>query len=129
MPFFTLSYANGMGYLDHFHAEGGRVNPAGMLYESLEFRQPTTVPLTSETHSGEDVVVFAEGPWAHIFTGVYEQNFIAHGLLYGSCLGPREHLVSDQCAAYRDAAISGSASLWLIVVCSTLRMILEYLPS
>jgi alkaline phosphatase len=123
MPFFTLNYANGMGFFDHFQPTGGRVDPNGMHYERLDFRQPATVPLEDETHSGEDVAVFAEGPWAHLFTGVYEQNYIAHGLLYATCLGPVEYLVSDQCATYRDAAIPCSSSLWLIVVCSTIMVI------
>ena len=34
--------------------------------------------MASETHSGEDVAVFAQGPWAHLFNGVIEQNVIFH---------------------------------------------------
>lgn len=32
--------------------------------------------MNSETHGGDDVMVFARGPWAHLFTGNYEQNAI-----------------------------------------------------
>lgn len=39
-------------------------------------RYPSLVPLEAETHGGEDVMVFARGPWAHLFTGNYEQNII-----------------------------------------------------
>ncbi|GBP04313.1 Alkaline phosphatase, tissue-nonspecific isozyme [Eumeta japonica] len=64
LPYATLSYANG------------------------------PVPLESETHGGDDVAVFASGPFAHLFTGVYEQNFIPHAMGYASCLGKNEQPVA-----------------------------------
>lgn len=45
------------------------------------------VPLTFETHGGDDVAIFAHGPWAHLFTGVVEQNVIPHIMAYASCVG------------------------------------------
>ena len=39
------------------------------------------IPLTSETHSGEDVAVFSTGPWSHLFRGVIEQNVIFHVMM------------------------------------------------
>lgn len=72
MWMFTLSYANGPGYVDHTNPDGGRVNPRGMNYMSPSFRQPTTVNKFEETHAGEDVGVFASGPMAH----VSENNFV-----------------------------------------------------
>lgn len=48
--------------------------------------------LPSETHGGEDVPIFASGPMSHIFTGVHEQTFIAHGMAYAACIGTnKEH--------------------------------------
>lgn len=64
--FFTLSYANGPGYSDHTNPEGGRQNPRGKAYLDPLFRQPTTVPEEEETHAGEDVGVFASGPFSHV---------------------------------------------------------------
>lgn len=32
--------------------------------------------MDGETHGGDDVMVFARGPWAHLFTGNFEQNEI-----------------------------------------------------
>lgn len=69
MPFFTLNYANGMGYFDHVDPTGGRINPTGMNFRDKWFKQPATVPLDYETHGGDDVAVFAVGPHAHLFTG------------------------------------------------------------
>ncbi|MFV0292508.1 MAG: alkaline phosphatase [Paracoccus sp. (in: a-proteobacteria)] len=36
------------------------------------------MPLPSETHSGADVAVMANGPWSHLLRGVIEQNMIFH---------------------------------------------------
>ena len=43
-----------------------------------DYLQQALIPLPSETHSGEDVAVFATGPWSHLFRGVIEQNVIYH---------------------------------------------------
>lgn len=48
---------------------------------------PATVPLSSETHGGDDVGIFAIGPYSHLFTGVLEQNVIPHLMAYASCVG------------------------------------------
>lgn len=42
-----------------------------------------------ETHGGDDVGVFARGPFSHLFTGVFEQSFIPHAMKYAACLGPK----------------------------------------
>jgi alkaline phosphatase len=66
MWFFTLNYANGPGYGDHTNPSGGRKNPRGTSYMNPRFRQPTTLPKEEETHSGEDVGVYASGPFSHV---------------------------------------------------------------
>lgn len=43
--------------------------------------------MTYETHGGEDVAIFARGPYSHLFTGVLEQNTIPHFMAYASCIG------------------------------------------
>lgn len=40
-----------------------------------------------ETHGGDDVGVFARGPWSHLFSGVYEQNTIPHLIGFAACIG------------------------------------------
>jgi alkaline phosphatase len=97
MNFFTLGYANGPGHFDHSLPTGGRRNPQGMNFMDQSFRQPATIPKSEETHGGEDVGVYAVGPHAHIFSGLYEQSYIAHGLMYASCLGPNNFLRPRQC--------------------------------
>lgn len=44
----------------------------------IDYTQQALIPMSSETHSGEDVAVYAKGPWAHLFDGTIEQNVIFH---------------------------------------------------
>ncbi|XP_070506277.1 membrane-bound alkaline phosphatase-like [Chironomus tepperi] len=88
IPYFTLSYANGPGFLTHYNVTSGhRVNAQSLDTTPINFRFPAAVPLKSESHSGEDVVLFAVGPNAHVFKGALEQNLIAHIMAYASCVG------------------------------------------
>jgi alkaline phosphatase len=46
--------------------------------EDQHFHQQALVPLESETHGGEDVVIYADGPGAGLVHGVMEQNALFH---------------------------------------------------
>ncbi|XP_050350529.1 membrane-bound alkaline phosphatase-like [Nymphalis io] len=85
LPYSTLSYANGPGYKPH--ADFQRHNLMLDDMNNLNYTYPSLVPLPRETHGGEDVAVFAKGPWSHLFSGNYEQNFIPHAIAYASCIG------------------------------------------
>ena len=90
-PYTTLSYANGAGH-DNPEDDGqhtplsyrsspqkvGRHSTANDNPQAPNYRQEANVPFQSETHAGDDVAVYAQGPWAHLLTGVMEQNFIYH---------------------------------------------------
>lgn len=73
-PYTTLGYANGPGAVTVLP----RPDPAAGDTTALDFRQQSLVPLGSETHGGEDVVVRASGPMAHLFGGTIEQHTIFH---------------------------------------------------
>ena len=45
---------------------------------AANYLQEATVPMGSETHAGEDVAIYADGPRAYLFRGVLEQNVIYH---------------------------------------------------
>lgn len=66
MWFYSLSYASGPGYADHVKLTGGRQNPQGKKYMDPQFRQPATIPEDEQTHGGEDVPVYANGPFSHV---------------------------------------------------------------
>lgn len=57
------------------------------ILDGNSYRFPKTVPLSSETHGADDVGIFAYGPWAHLLTGVVEQNVIPYVMAYASCVG------------------------------------------
>nr|UYX71625.1 membrane-bound alkaline phosphatase [Culex quinquefasciatus] len=88
LPYMTISYANGLGFYDHIDpVEKKRTDINKMDMTADDFRFPATLPVESETHGGEDVGVYASGPWSHLFTGTYEQNTIPHIMAYAACIG------------------------------------------
>ena len=70
LPYTTLSYANGPG------AATSRERLTEEAATDPDFIQPALAPVSSETHTGEDVAILATGPYAHLFHGVQEQSFI-----------------------------------------------------
>lgn len=86
LPFMKLSYANGHGFYSH-RQTSGRVDLSSVDLIKVDLEFPGTLPLNSETHGGDDVAVFAIGPAAHLFRGVFEQNAIPHIMAYAACIG------------------------------------------
>lgn len=70
-PFTTLAYVNG---------KGAREGERKMLTEEQvldpAYLQEASIPLSSETHGGEDVAIFATGVNAHLIRGSMEENWI-----------------------------------------------------
>lgn len=81
-PYTTLGYMNGPGAACMGQADPGepctRRDLSDIDTADPDFRQPALVPMPSETHSGEDVPLFASGPGAAMVSGVMEQNEIFH---------------------------------------------------
>lgn len=69
----TLVYGNGPGAIEK---ERSAVTQDEALKK--DYLQQALVRLSSETHSGEDVAIFARGPMAWLFQGTVEQNYIFH---------------------------------------------------
>ncbi|XP_071805885.1 alkaline phosphatase-like [Asterias amurensis] len=89
LPFTTLSYANGPGgieELNSFKSTGSRRNLTDTNTDNADFHHPALVPINAETHSGEDVTIYANGPMSHLSHGVHEQHYIAHVVRYASGL-------------------------------------------
>ncbi|XP_061582920.1 alkaline phosphatase, tissue-nonspecific isozyme [Cololabis saira] len=88
-PFTSISYGNGPGFKI---VDGARENVSTINYEENDYQAQAAVPLSMETHGGEDVAVFAKGPLAHLLHGVHEQNYIPHVMAYAACIGQnRDH--------------------------------------
>ena len=76
-PYTTISYANGPGGFT-----GERPDLTNVDTTAKDFVQQAMIPMKSETHSGEDVAVYARGPWAHLVRGTFEQSYIYHVMDY-----------------------------------------------
>jgi len=79
-PYTTLGYYNGPNVRE--------VNSPALtdnMVQAPDFRQQTAVNLRSETHAGEDVPLYAQGPGANQVRGVMEQDEI--GRLIVEALG------------------------------------------
>lgn len=75
-PFTTLGYGNGKGW------RGGAERPV-LTEEQVtnpDYKQEAAVPLSDETHGGEDVGIYATGAGAYLFGGVMEQNWIFYAM-------------------------------------------------
>ncbi|NXT62695.1 PPBN protein, partial [Chaetops frenatus] len=112
----SILYGNGPGYSIRDGARPAASLPAA---EDKDYRQQAAVPLETETHSGEDVVVLAQGPMAHLFHGVQEQHYIAHAMAYAACLEP--YATEPGCRAARRASQGTQCSpqplLTLLALC------------
>ncbi|XP_045521928.1 membrane-bound alkaline phosphatase-like [Pieris brassicae] len=94
LPYMTLSYTNGPGY--RASNAVGRVDVTkDKDFGSTQWLYPASVPLSSETHGGDDVAVFARGPHHAMFSGLYEQNVIPHLMAYAACIGPGKHVCDN----------------------------------
>jgi alkaline phosphatase len=87
LPYTTVAYANGRGFADlevggdtHYGVDiaTGRHDLSGVDTEGQGFHQEALVPMSSETHSAEDVAVYASGPWGFLFQRTQEQNYLYH---------------------------------------------------
>nr|XP_047932605.1 intestinal-type alkaline phosphatase-like [Anser cygnoides] len=118
----SILYGNGPGYTVR---DGGRPAASLPAVEDKDYRQQAAVPLDLETHSGEDVVVLAQGPMAHLFHGVQEQHYIAHAMAYAACLEP--YAGEPRCRAPRRASCGTQGSpqplLALLALCVAARMV------
>jgi alkaline phosphatase len=76
MPYTTLGYANGEGYVDG--AARTLLTQESVL--NPDYKQEAAVPLADETHGGEDVGIFATGAGSQLIHGVMEENWIFYAM-------------------------------------------------
>ena len=79
-PYTTLTYANGPGSVvaTGDRNQDGRPVLTAQAVANPDFQQPAAIPLGSETHGGQDVSLYAQGPHAWLFSGTVEQTYIFH---------------------------------------------------
>lgn len=100
LPYTTLAYANGLGFRDFGEntnfdltyteaAAAGRKDLSVVDTVSSGFHQEAMVSLSAETHGGEDVSIYAQGPGASLITGTVEQSVIFHAMEFAADLAGR----------------------------------------
>jgi alkaline phosphatase len=95
LPYTTLSYANGPGWTGGLQRKefvpategyapatytGGALRPDLTAVDTANpnYLQEATVPMSAETHAGEEVSIYASGPYSYLVRGTLEQNVIYH---------------------------------------------------
>ena len=89
LPYTTLGYTNGRGFADlggetdpdvryGLDPMTGRQDLTSVDTTAPGFHQEALVPLSAETHAGEDIALHATGPGASRVRGVIEQNVVFH---------------------------------------------------
>ena len=88
LPYTVAGYLNGAGSVlieqEDGSYVGDRARIEGADVTDVDYVQEALVPLSSETHSGEDVAVYAHGPYAHLLEGTIEQNVIFHVMMHAA---------------------------------------------
>ncbi len=96
-PYTTLNYINGPGAIAvHGATTDASGNPDRARRDlnkvdttKPDYLQQALIPLKSESHAGEDVPIYASGPWAQLFHRTVEQNYIFHVMHYASLERPK----------------------------------------
>ncbi|CAF0881660.1 unnamed protein product [Adineta steineri] len=83
LPINIITYGNG----PNFPSARNASYLSTLDTNSTSYLSPAALPMRAETHGGEDVPVYAHGPWSHLFIGTMEQHTIAHKMAYAACWG------------------------------------------
>ena len=75
-----------------------------------DYLQQALIPMSSETHSGVDVAIYAKGPFAHLFDGTIEQNVIFHVMRHAVTAGEAAGATEASTDAAPDAAAPDAAA-------------------
>ena len=79
-------------------------------------RYPVALNSTQGRHGGEDVLILANGPMAHLFQGIRMQTYIAAVMQYATCTGKYQNACELKESSNRvttDAIIPTSTSLFI----------------
>lgn len=81
-PYTVVSYTNGTGSVLIEQGDGNYFGTRPVVTQKdatdPDYIQQALLPMSSESHSGVDVGLWAAGPWAHLFGGTMDQQVIFH---------------------------------------------------
>uniref|UniRef100_A0A1L8EED8 Alkaline phosphatase n=1 Tax=Haematobia irritans TaxID=7368 RepID=A0A1L8EED8_HAEIR len=135
MVYETIMYANGPGFYDHLANDTSLGNNPISFWKNFSlitqeerqsptYRHMSTVPLKDETHGGEDVIVFANGPGSSLVRGVFEQNYLAYVMSYAGCMGPAKDF-DETCKIRGTSSAATSVPLLILLLAVSLVHLLK----
>nr|XP_018914109.1 PREDICTED: alkaline phosphatase-like [Bemisia tabaci] len=90
-PYSTLSYANGPAKTKYEDPVAHtRYNLTNDDTANPQYEFSAMVPMVWETHGGDDIGVYAVGPWAHLLDRQFEQNYIAIVMAHAASILPSD---------------------------------------
>lgn len=116
LPYPTLSYANGMGFYNTYDTTGARQDMTNTNFSDPYLAHMAMVGLETEVHGGDDVGVYASGPWSHLFTGNYEQNNIPVAMAYAARIGPYATSTQGSCGGASETILATSTITLIVLV-------------
>ncbi|XP_068755038.1 alkaline phosphatase-like [Montipora capricornis] len=122
MPYTVLGYTNGPGGK---RINGTRQNLTGVDTGTKDYLQQAAVWLGSETHGGDDVGIYADGPGAYLFHGVVEQQYIFHVMDHAMCLSDSKKGLCNKHVTRGGPAVKSSCSTnqaALTILCALLML-------
>ncbi len=78
-PYTAVVFGNGPGAF-----EGERPTVTQDEATDPDYIQQALLPMSSESHTMEDVAVYASGPYSYLINGSIEQNFVYHVMKYAT---------------------------------------------
>merc|ERR1712212_450346 len=117
LPFTTLMYSTGPGfnYTTDENDTVVRYDLTDTNVTGFHFLQQGEVYMEWSNHGGEDVAIYAQGPMAHLFHSLHEQNYIAHAMAYAACIGANTdvgtHCQTDRAAKMVKGKSPGSIAV------------------
>ncbi|KAI5643224.1 alkaline phosphatase domain-containing protein [Phthorimaea operculella] len=86
----TLSYSNGGPPSFHYYINNEtkitRRDASQDDTDSFDYTQIAGITTNENTHGGGDVIIYAKGPYAHLFHNVHEQHYVFHAISYAAKL-------------------------------------------
>ncbi|CAH1406600.1 unnamed protein product [Nezara viridula] len=116
VPYTTLGYANSGIANYHYTAVNGTVvreDPSKVDTMSWDYGQQAAVLQDENTHGGNDVFVYASGPYAHLFHRIHEQSYVATVMRYASRIGEFSSVTSSP---YGSSSSSILSSVFLLII-------------
>ncbi|VDN09335.1 unnamed protein product [Dibothriocephalus latus] len=85
-----------------------------------DYQQQALVPLPWSTHGGEDVGIYAHGPFSWLFHRTVDNTFIAHAMKYAMCVEP--YTKEEHCNGHTSLQTS-----WVLMLALLTHILIEYL--